>query len=103
MSATSPQRIPPTVSTGTDRRKSTRFASGQAASCRPTGGTDVTPVRIKDVSKQGVGLLSARRFEMGSVLLVELGDAAPHPATALARVVRLARESDGTWNIGCMS
>ena len=84
---------------GRDRRKSTRSASGHTASVRPTASMDAEPVEVRDVSSQGLGLLSSRRFEQGSVLVVELGDSASEPVTVIARVVRLQRLSDGKYPV----
>jgi hypothetical protein len=85
-----------------DRRKSTRFTSEQVASCHPATIVDSIPVRIKDVSAHGVGLVSERRFEVGTVLVLELDRAAPRPLLVFCRVVRVAARGAGSWNIGCL-
>jgi hypothetical protein len=84
-----------------DRRADARYPSDREGSCHPAAGRDVTPVRVKDVSARGVALLSPRRFERGTVLVLEVSEVTPHPVTVLARVVRLARQGDGAWLLGC--
>jgi hypothetical protein len=62
---------------------------------------DVTPVYLKNVSRHGVGLLTLRRFEPGTVLVLELSLDVPHSVSLFARVVRLAAHGDGQWLVGC--
>jgi hypothetical protein len=84
-----------------ERRKGPRYSSDQVGSCHPAASDELTPVTIKDISLQGVGLVSNRRFEQGTVLILELGTAPAPLVTALARVVRLVRQADGSWLLGC--
>lgn len=84
-----------------DRRRAERFLADQAASCHPTWNLDTTAVRVKDVSRQGVGLVTARRFEPGTVLVLELAETSP-PLNVLTRVVRCVLRAEGTWLAGCI-
>jgi hypothetical protein len=86
-----------------DRRQSKRYASQQEVSCRSAaGGPEGTPAQVKDVSESGVGLLMARRFEPGSLVLLEVqGATASYPVCVLARVVRVGARKAGQWVIGC--
>jgi hypothetical protein len=57
---------------------------------------------ICDVSRAGLGLVLPRRFEPGTVLFVELslrGGEERRPL--LARVVRVVRQAEGGWLLGC--
>lgn len=85
-----------------DRRGAERHPSGQDACCHPASNLDTTPVQVKDVSTHGVGLVSARRFEPGTVLVLELAETALQPVSVLARVVRIVPRTDGRWLIGCV-
>jgi hypothetical protein len=58
--------------------------------------------QVRNVSAQGVALLISRRFELGTVLSVELEATRESPSrTLLARVVRLRPQADGKWEVGC--
>jgi serine/threonine protein kinase len=63
---------------------------------------EVWPLVIRDLSAGGVGLLLARRCEVGTELLIELA-AGPDraPRTFPVRVVRVKRENHGHWGHGC--
>jgi hypothetical protein len=61
----------------------------------------VTIVKIKDVSRGGVGLVSSRRFETGTLLVLDLAENASYPVNVLARVVRIVSEPGGGWLAGC--
>jgi serine/threonine protein kinase len=60
------------------------------------------PLVIRDLSVGGVGVLLARRFELGTELSIELsaGPDAP-PRRLVARVVRIVPEKNGHWVHGC--
>jgi serine/threonine protein kinase len=68
-----------------------------------TGETDeLWPLVVRDVSAGGIGVLLARRFEMGTELTIELTagqDATPRWLPA--RVVRIEPEKNGHWVHGC--
>jgi hypothetical protein len=82
-------------------RAAQRYPSNQDARCHPpVASPETTPARVRDVSSHGVGLLVPRRFEPGTVLILELG-AADRRVPVLARVVRLVVWADGEWLVGC--
>src|SRR5262249_8164323 len=83
-----------------ERRVATRYDAEQVASCRVVVGMDVTPVYIKNVSRRGVGLVTLRRFEPGTVLVLELDATVPHSVSLFAKVVRLAAQGK-QWVVGC--
>ena len=93
---------PPPGSPCADRRGAQRYPSGHDGSCHPASHLDTTPVTVSDVSTGGIGLISARPFDLGTVLVLELGEAAPGPVVLLARVVRIAARPDGSWRAGCV-
>ena len=68
-----------------------------------SGETDeLWPLVVRDVSAGGIGVLLARRFEMGTELTIELTagqDATPRRLPA--RVVRIEPEKNGHWVHGC--
>lgn len=60
------------------------------------------PLVIRDLSNGGVGVLIARRFELGTELSIEFSRGPNEtPKRLLARVVRLVPEKGGHWIHGC--
>jgi hypothetical protein len=61
------------------------------------------PGQIRDVSAAGMGLLLARRFEVGTLLEVE-AEVAGREALVLIpmHVIRVERTADGAWFHGCV-
>jgi hypothetical protein len=95
-------RTPSSVQpTSEGRRKAVRHTSIQEGSCRPATGTASTTVQLQDVSRSGIALVADRRFEPGTVLILELGEATPEALRLFVRVVRLAQHSAGRWLAGC--
>ena len=68
-----------------------------------SGETDeLWPLVVRDVSAGGIGVLLARRFELGTELTIELTAGRDQtPRRLVARVVRLEPESNGHWVHGC--
>lgn len=89
------------LGSGKERRTAKRYASDQVASCRAMPGVDAIPVQVRDVSVGGVGLLSPKRFERGTMLIVELHSTGPESVSVFAKVVRLTSYGSGQWLIGC--
>jgi serine/threonine protein kinase len=79
------------------------FATVDTAVYGGTGETDeLWPLVVRDVSAGGIGVLLARRFEMGTELTIELttgNDSSPRMLAA--RVVRIEPEKNGHWVHGC--
>ena len=79
------------------------FATVDTAIYGGTGETDeLWPLVVRDVSAGGIGVLLARRFEMGTELTIELttgNESAPRMLAA--RVVRIEPEKNGHWVHGC--
>ena len=60
------------------------------------------PLVIRDLSVGGVGVLVARRFELGTELSIELSAGPDVPPRRLsAKVVRIIPEKTGHWTHGC--
>ncbi|MCI0700167.1 MAG: protein kinase [Planctomycetia bacterium] len=70
-----------------------------------SGGPDsqeMWPLVVRDVSVGGIGVLLARRFELGTEFTIELPtDAAGSVRRLTARVVRIEPEKAGHWIHGC--
>lgn len=63
---------------------------------------DSWPAKIENVSRGGLKIVIARRFEVGTILKVEIATATEESrCTLLARVVSAAPESTGNWGLGC--
>ena len=86
-----------------DRRGEERFASVREASCSPLSARHpALTVRVRDVSLNGIGLLSSRRFERGALLVMEVeGDDPSLPSLLVGKVVHVTAQSTGDWLIGC--
>jgi hypothetical protein len=86
-----------------DRRAAERFATVREASCSPvTQRENVLTVRVRDVSAHGVGLLAGRRFEKGTILLIQvLGENPALPPMLVGKVVHVTAQPTGDWLIGC--
>ena len=91
-----------------ERRAWVRLGSGQEVCCLPAGSitTDESEAAwlaiVQDVSPCGIGLTMRKRFDPGSLLIIELA-ATPDEVTRdlPVRVVHAAQESRGYWIIGC--
>ena len=60
------------------------------------------PARIENVSQGGLKVVIGRRFEVGTILKVEIATAGEENfSMLLAQVVRAAPESVGNWGLGC--
>jgi hypothetical protein len=60
------------------------------------------PGKICNLSRGGVALALARRFEAGTVLAIDVqGKTGEGLASILARVVHVCVQSDGSWLLGC--
>jgi PilZ domain-containing protein len=63
---------------------------------------DSWPAKIENVSRGGLKLVIGRRFEVGTILKVEIATEAQESLSLLlARVVRAAQECAGNWGLGC--
>jgi hypothetical protein len=86
-----------------EQRCEERFAVSGSASCvfaAPLS-EDFGPVKIKNVSLKGVGLITSKRPEVGSLLAVKLVNSAKNFArAALVRVIHVTPQPGGTFLIG---
>jgi hypothetical protein len=86
-----------------DRRGGERFAVNGDTSCSFVSPVveNFGPVRIKNISMEGIGLLMTRRVEVGSMLAITLTNPAKSLAkTVLVRVVH-ATPQLGNHLVGC--
>lgn len=97
-----------TAPRGADRRAAVRYPCSEDGfgldnSCRPIGTerTEAWAACVRDLSTGGMGLILNRRFEPGTLLVVDLQDAeqAAH-RTLLVRVARVHKEGQ-IWLLGC--
>jgi hypothetical protein len=64
---------------------------------------DSWPAKIENVSRGGLKLVVGRRFEVGTILKVEVAtEVQKRGPMLLARVVRAAPESISSWDLGCV-
>ncbi len=89
-----------------ENRAFVRYRCGISASCQPLGQLGLGPRwhgQLLDISAGGTRLLLGRRFEPGTVLLIDPVDLAGDPSQSfVARVVRVAQDSSGQWSHGCV-
>jgi hypothetical protein len=74
------------------------------ASCHPIAQArdDPWPARVRDISTGNIGLQLKRRFEPGTLLAVELQNAAQDYSRTLVARVTHARSEGAQWIIGCI-
>ena len=88
-----------------DRRVFVRRLCKLDATCQPVSqdrSEERWPARIRDLSQGGVGLFLNRRFEIGTLLIMELPTAdGDSPHLFLVRVVRLVTLAPDKWFLGC--
>ena len=91
---------------GEERRACVRYLCQLDGSCQPVGQPTTGESwlgKLRDISATGVKLSVNRRFEIGTLLVLEL----PHPGweasrMLLCRVVRVSQEPLGSdWEVGC--
>jgi PilZ domain len=63
---------------------------------------DPWPARIESISRGGLKIVIELRFEVGTVLKVEVAVPGEEGfSMSVVRVVRVAQESSGLWGLGC--
>jgi serine/threonine protein kinase len=93
-----------TEQAGQERRSTVRYPCLVDGRCLPVGSNGQEPwqAQVRDLSAGGLCLALGRRFEPGTVLVVEwphLGD--DLPGSLLARVVRTQALGSSRWAVGC--
>jgi PilZ domain len=80
------------------RRQAVRHASEMTLLCHPATAAEGThlPVRVRDVSVGGIGLLSQHFFEPGTLLELERPD-----LRMLSCVRHIRRQGAHAWILGC--
>jgi hypothetical protein len=81
-----------------------RRPTGLEAFCRSVAAVkdDPWPARVRDLSTGSIGLVLTRRFEPGTLLVIEL-EKKTHSLThtLVGRVVHAQASNSGGWMIGC--
>ena len=93
----------PDQASATEPRAAERFATVRDASSRPAAAShESLIVWVRDLSTHGIGLLSWRRFEKGTVLLLQfLEDYSSISPLMAAKVAHVKVQVTGEWLIGC--
>jgi hypothetical protein len=91
---------------GAEGRRRGRIACDLPAACHPLAAGPEYGLfwygKVRDVSAGGLGLVLGRRFEVGTVLVVEVGGLAPRPPKSLiARVAHTQALGEHRWLVGC--
>ncbi len=91
-------------SPGQDRRAAVRFPANLdgACECIPGPRGESWIATIQDVSASGMCLVLERRFELNTLLMVDLPSGKQCLVRSLlARVKNVRRADDGSWILGC--
>jgi hypothetical protein len=91
-----------------ERRAFVRYPAELETSCKPFGAQSTADPEmnwdavVRDLSVGGIGLRLGRRFERGTLLVVELPDNSDGSTRYLTvRVVHVTAEISGEWILGC--
>jgi hypothetical protein len=92
----------------TGRRAWVRFATNHEVCCQPMPASTVCETetgwlgRLRDICPGGLALLMRRRFEPGTLLIIELSYQAEKRACSFrVKVLRATPEGKRRWIIGC--
>jgi PilZ domain len=92
----------------TERRAWIRMPKDQKVTCQPMAAPPADESEtawlgtIRDVSPGGIAVILNRRFEPGTILIVEVSDKPKGAAESRpVRVCHATPETDGRWIIGC--
>jgi CheY-like chemotaxis protein len=87
-----------------ERRSGVRYLCRLEGACHPVGHfrpEEWWPGMLRDISVVGGRLLLPRRFEVGTLLAIELPDAeGEYTRSLLARVGRVTKAPEGKWELG---
>ncbi|MBL8794739.1 MAG: PilZ domain-containing protein [Planctomycetia bacterium] len=94
---------------GAERRGSVRYPCSAESfstdnSCRPITATkrEAWTAIIRDLSTGGMGIIVPRRFEPGTLLTIDLEDAARTSHNSfVVRVMHITQETENSWLLGC--
>jgi hypothetical protein len=88
----------------TERRVFVRYPCDLETNCHPlaAGSGPEWAGQVNDLSRGGVGLILTRRFELKTLLAIELQSRSGEFARRVfGRVVHVQRRDDGAWLLGC--
>jgi hypothetical protein len=92
----------------TERRAWVRLSTSQDVSCQPVAASTATQLEtswwenLRNISPHGLSLVLDRRFEPGSLLMIELADQAKARGRYWSvRVVTVTPEVKRRWIMGC--
>ena len=79
-----------------ERRAAVRYQCNQRFSYFSTPRSERLWARVRNISVTGIGLVTSRALDPGTVLTIEVKD-----AQLSARVIHSTRDAAGTWLVGC--
>ena len=92
--------------TPANRRAWIRYPCGQKGVCRSVANSQhggLWPAKVRDISSSGVSLLMSRRFEVGTMLVIDLHTTSGDESVLLlGRVARVTERMRGDWIMGCV-
>jgi hypothetical protein len=93
-----------TEKSSVERRGAIRFAAEGRVSCHPAGCRpgEQWVGKVRDVSRTGIGLSMPRRWERGTILILEIepvGDSGPRSLCAC--VIHATPQADSNFLVGC--
>jgi hypothetical protein len=86
-----------------ERRAFVRYPCDRETNCHPLSASGQEWAgQVENLSRGGIGLVLNRRFELKTLLAIELLSRSGQPARRVfARVVHVHRRADGNWLLGC--
>jgi hypothetical protein len=93
-----------TAKLAAENKPPSRRPTGLEAFCRSVAAVkdDPWPARVRDLSSGSIGLVLTRRFEPGTLLVIELEKKTQSLThTLVGRVVHATAQTNGGWMIGC--
>jgi hypothetical protein len=87
-----------------ERRAWVRYPCDLNTACRPLAGAHGLqwPGEVRNLSAGGIAVRLARRFEVGTVLTIDVqGRDESILRTLFARVIHVMLQNDGIWLLGC--
>ena len=86
-----------------DKRSEERFAANMASVCSFASPVveDFGPVKIKNISLKGIGLITSRKVEVGQQMVLKIGNPSKNfTKTVIFRIAHITAQAGGTYLIG---
>lgn len=92
------------MSLGQEKRTEERFPASANSACEFASPVldDFGPVKLKNISLKGVGLVTSEKLSVGLMMAIKLANRSMNfSKTALARVVHVTPMPGNSYHVGC--